>query len=136
MHMRMLCASKLDLELHMHYHDKYKDRPIDEVAQDILKPWLFPYTEQPPSEIRTMSHTMAEGYAAALYTYKWSKMLAADAMTRFKNEGVLNPATGADYRRCILERGSSVPAMQQIRDFLGRDPDPAALIERYGVPTP
>ena len=136
MHMRMLCASKLDLELHMHYHDKYKDRPIDEVAQDILKPWLFPYTEQPPSEIRTMSHTMAESYAAALYTYKWSKMLAADAMTRFKNEGVLNPATGADYRRYILERGSSVPAMQQIRDFLGRDPDPAALIERYGVPTP
>ena len=136
MHMRMLCASKLDLELHMHYHDKYKDRPIDEVAQDILKPWLFPYTEQPPSEIRTMSHTMAEGYAAALYTYKWSEMLAADAMTRFKNEGVLNPATGADYRRCILDRGSSVPAMQQIRDFLGRDPDPAALIERYGVPTP
>ena len=62
--------------------------------------------------------------------------VAADAMTRFKNEGVLNPATGADYRRYILERGSSVPAMQQIRDFLGRDPDPAALIERYGVPTP
>ena len=131
MHMRMLCASKLDLELHMHYHDLYKDRPIDEVAQEILKPWLFPYTEQPPSEIRTMSHTMAEGYAAALYTYKWSEMLAADAMTRFKKEGVLNPATGADYRRCILERGSSVPAMQQIRDFLGREPDPTPLIELY-----
>ena len=136
MHMRMLCASKLDLELHMHYHDQYKDRPIDEVAQEILGPWLFPYTEQPPSEIRTMSHTMAEGYAAALYTYKWSEMLAADAMTRFTKEGVLNPATGADYRRCILERGSSIPAMQQIRDFLGREPDPAALIERYNTPAP
>ena len=136
MHIRMLCASKLDLELHMHYHDKYKDRPIDEVAQEILGPWLFPYTEQPPCEIRTMSHTMAEGYAAALYTYKWSEMLAADAMTRFKKEGVLNPATGADYRRCILERGSSIPAMQQIRDFLGREPDPAALIERYNTPSP
>ena len=134
MHMRMLCSSKLDLELHMHYHDKYKDRSIDEVAQEILRPWLFPYTVQPPSEIRTMTHTIAEGYAAALYTYKWSEMLAADAMSLFKKEGVLNPATGARYRRCILERGSSVPAMQQIRDFLGRDPDPAALIERYRTP--
>lgn len=134
MHMRMLCASKLDLELHMHYHDKYKGRPIDEVAQEILKPWLFPYTEQPPSEIRTLSYTMSEGYAAALYTYKWSEMLAADAMSRFKKEGIFNPATGADYRRCILERGSSIPAMQQIRDFLGREPDPAALIQLYCQP--
>ena len=131
MHMRMLCASKLDLELHMHYHDKYKGRPVDEVTQEILGPWLFPYTEQPPSEIRTLTYTMAEGYAAALYTYKWSEMLAADAMSRFRKEGVLNPATGAEYRRCILDRGSSVPAMQQIRDFLGREPSPSALIERY-----
>lgn len=131
MHMRMLCASKLDLELHMHYHDKYKGRPIDEVTREILAPWLFPYTEQPPGEIRTLSHSMAEGYAAALYTYKWSEMLAADAMTRFKAEGVLNPVTGADYRRSILEQGSSIPAMEQIRAFLGRDPNPAALIERY-----
>ena len=130
MHMRMLCTSKLDLELHLHY-DKYKGRPLDEVCCEILAPWLFPYTEQPPSEIRTLTYTMAEGYAAALYTYKWSEMLAADAMSRFKNEGVLNPATGAEYRRCILERGSSVPATQQIRDFLGREPRPEALIERY-----
>lgn len=131
MHMRMLCMSKLDLELHMHYHDKYKGRPIDEVAAEILAPWLFPYSVQPPSEIRTLTYTMAEGYAAALYTYKWSEMLAADAMSRFKKEGIMNPATGWDYRRCILERGSSLPAMQQIRDFLGRDPQPDALLERY-----
>ena len=131
MHMRMLCTSKLDLELHMHYHDKYKGRPLDEVCREILAPWLFPYTQQPPSEVRTLTHCMTDGYAAALYTYKWSEMLAADAMQRFRSEGVLNPATGADYRRCILERGSSIPAMQQIRDFLGRDPQPDALIERY-----
>ena len=134
MHMRMLCTSKLDLELHMHYHDKYKGRPLDEVCQEILAPWLFPFTQQPPSEVRTLTHSMTEGYAAALYTYKWSEMLAADAMQRFQQEGILNPTIGADYRRCILERGSSIPAMQQIRDFLGREPEPAALIQRYSHP--
>lgn len=131
MHMRMLCVSKLDLELHMHYHSKYKGRPLDEVCREILAPWLFPYTQQPPSEVRTLTHSMAEGYAAAIYTYKWSEMLAADAMDRFSQEGVLNPATGAHYRRCILDRGSSVPAMQQMRDFLGREPSPEPLIRRY-----
>ena len=133
MHMRMLCTSKLDLELHMHYHDKYKGRPLDEVCREILAPWLFPYTQQPPSEVRTLTHCMTDGYAAALYTYKWSEMLAADAMQRFRREGVLNPATGAHYRRCILERGSSIPAMQQMHDFLGRPPQPDALIERYSM---
>ncbi len=134
MHMRMLLTSKLDLELHMHYHDKYKGRQLDEVCREILAPWLFPYTMQPPSEMRTLTHCMTDGYAAALYTYKWSEMLAADAMQRFQREGILNPATGADYRRCILEQGSSIPAMQQIRDFLGREPKPDALIQRYTKP--
>lgn len=129
MHMRMLLCSKLDLELHMHWHDKYRGRPIDEVAAEILGPWLFPYTEQPPSEIRTLTHTMSEGYAACFYTYKWCEVMATDAMRRFRKEGILNPEVGAHYRRSILERGSSVPAMQQIRDFLGRDPQPDALLE-------
>lgn len=131
MHMRMLLCSKLDLELHMHRHDKYKDRPLDELANEILEPWLFPYTEQPPTEQRTLTYNISEGYAACLYTYKWCEMLAADAMSRFKEEGVLNPSTGADYRRSILERGSSVPAMQQMRDFLGREPQPDALLKLY-----
>lgn len=130
-HMYMLCMAKLDLELHMHYHDRYQGRPIDEVSEEILKPWLFPYTQQPPSEVRTMTYTMAESYAASFYTYKWCEMLAADAFSRFKKEGVLNPAVGAEYRRCILDKGGTVPAMQQIRDFLGREPKPDALIERY-----
>jgi hypothetical protein len=28
--------------------------------------------------------------------------------TRFAKEGVLNPKTGADYRRCILEKGAAL----------------------------
>ncbi|MBQ2379307.1 MAG: hypothetical protein II295_02835 [Akkermansia sp.] len=130
-HMRMLLCSKLDLELHMHWHDKYKGRPIDEVAQEILEPWLFPYTEQPPTEQRTMTYTMAEGYAACLYTYKWCEVMAADAMSQFRAEGILNPEVGMRYRRAILEKGSSIPAMQQIRDFLGREPQPDALLKLY-----
>ena len=131
MHMRMLLCSKLDLELHMHWHDKYKGRPIDEVAEEILRPWLFPYTEQAPTEQRTMTYTMSEGYAACLYTYKWCEVMAADAMNQFRTEGILNPEVGMRYRRAILEKGSSIPAMQQIRDFLGREPQPDALLKLY-----
>ncbi len=131
MHMRMLLCSKLDLELHMHWHDKYKGRPIDEVAQEILAPWLFPYTEQPATELRTLTHIISDGYAACLYTYKWCEMLAADALSEFRKNGIFDKETGLRYRRTILEKGSGVPAMQQIRDFLGREPQPDALLELY-----
>ena len=131
MHMRMLLCSKLDLELHMHWHDKYKGRPIDEVAQEILAPWLFPYTEQPATELRTLTHIISDGYAACLYTYKWCEMLAADALSEFRKNGIFDKETGLRYRRTILEKGSGVPAMQQIRDFLGREPQPNALLELY-----
>ena len=133
-HMRMLLAAKLDLELHMHYMERYRGRPLDEVTNEIVGPWLFPYTVQPPSELRTLTHVFSEGYAACLYTYKWCEVLAADAFSRFRQEGILNPATGAAYRRAILNRGSSIPAAEQIREFLGRDPSPEALIRQYTQP--
>lgn len=131
MHMRMLCASKLDLELNMFFHEKFKGKPLDTVASELLRPWQFPYSVPVPTEMRTLTHCISEGYAASLYTYKWSEALAADAFSRFQQEGVLNPATGAAYRKTILDPGSSKPAAQLFRDFMGRDPDPTPLLNRF-----
>jgi Zn-dependent oligopeptidase len=35
--------------------------------------------------------------------------------TRFKSEGIMNPKTGADYRRCILQPGGS--KVRNVRSF-------------------
>lgn len=117
-HMRMLCAAKLDLEMHMHYKERFEGKALDAVAAEILRPWQFPYTTPYPCEMRNFIYCMTEGYAASFYTYKWSESLAADAFSRFKEEGVLNPATGAAYRKEILSRGGSAPAMQLFRNFV------------------
>ena len=132
-HMRMLCAAKLDLELNMFFHEKFKGKPLDAVAAELLRPWQFPYSVTVPTEMRTLTHCISEGYAASLYTYKWSEALAADAFSRFQREGVLNTATGADYRKTILAPGSSKPAAQLFRDFMGRDPDLTPLLKRFGA---
>lgn len=130
-HMQLLCAAKLDLELNMHWQEKFRRRPLDAAAAELLAPWQMPYTCPIPCTMRTMLHCMSDGYAAALYTYKWCEVMAADVHARFQREGILNPATGAALRRAILEKGGSRPAGAMFRDFMGRDPQPDALMKRY-----
>lgn len=132
-HINMLIMAKLDLELHLYYHEKFKGRSLDKVSTELCKPWIFPGAETTPSPYRTLTHCISAGYDAGFYTYKWSEVMASDAFSRFKKEGIFNPSTGADYRRCLLTPGCSKPATDLFRDFMGRDPNPSALLKRYKV---
>ncbi|MFD0634458.1 M3 family metallopeptidase [Catenulispora yoronensis] len=73
------------------------------------------------------------GYDAAYYSYLWSKVLGDDMYTRFQQAGPLDPATGAHYRRTVLERGGSVGGVTMVRDFLGRDPSNEAFLRDIGL---
>jgi Zn-dependent oligopeptidase len=76
---------------------------------------------------------IAGGYDAGYYSYLWSKVYAQDMFTRFEKEGVRNPKTGRDYRRWILEKGSSMKEINLVRGFLGRKPNNKAFIKSIGA---
>ena len=63
------------------------------------------------------------GYSAIYYTYMWSLVIAKDLFQQFKARGdLLDPTQAGKYRRLILQPGSSRPAAEMVREFLGREP--------------
>ena len=131
--MGQLSYAKLDLEMHMNYDKFFKGRDLDEASFDLVGAWRMPSTVRARSSMRSLTHCVCGGYSAGYYSYKWAEVLAADAFSRFAQEGVLNPATGAAYRETILSKGDSKSAAQLFRDFMGRDPKPDALLRKEGL---
>jgi oligopeptidase A len=132
--MRQLGLGLVDLKLHREF-DPGETTDVMEFAREVLQSYT-PVT-LPPSYglIASFTHLFASpvAYGAGYYSYKWAEVLDADAFTRFHREGIFNAETGTDYRRKILEQGDSEDPALLYRNFVGRDPDANALLERLGL---
>lgn len=93
---------------------------------------LLPYIEGSNSSC-SFSHIFAGGYSAGYYSYKWAEVLDADAFELFKERGLFNAATAAQFRNHILARGGTEHPMELYKKFRGREPDPDALLRRDGL---
>ncbi|MEJ4046723.1 oligopeptidase A [Erwinia sp. SLM-02] len=79
------------------------------------------------------SHVFAGGYAAGYYSYLWADVLAADAYSRFEEEGIFNRETGQSFLDNILTRGGSEEPMELFKRFRGREPQLDAMLKHYGI---
>ncbi len=132
--MRQLAFGMVDLKLHREYNPATHP-DVMAYARDIYA--TFSPAPLPPNYgmIASFTHLFSSpvAYGAGYYSYKWAEVLDADAFTRFRREGIFNAATGSEFRRYILERGDSAEPADLYRQFMGRDPDANALLERLGL---
>jgi oligopeptidase A len=132
--MRQLGFGFVDLLLHTRYSP---ERDGDVVAYTRRLIQEFSPAPLPPDHamIAAFTHLFASpvGYGAGYYSYKWAEVLEADAFSRFREGGLFSREIGAEFRGQILSRGDSEDPAELYRRFMGRDPDPRALLVRSGL---
>jgi oligopeptidase A len=132
--MRQLGFGFVDLKLHRDY-DPARDGDVIAYARTLLQPFSAAQFPENYAMIAGFTHLFSSpvGYGAGYYSYKWAEVLDADAFTRFRDEGIFSPETGAAFRENILSKGDSEDPAELYRKFMGRDPDPDALLIRSGL---
>ncbi len=135
--MRQVAFAKMDLLLHMRAAEFAEAPDIEARIRESIADSLVPTEPPAPTVVRRFTHIFSDpvGYAAGYYSYKWAEVLDADAFTRFRREGIFNERVGREFVERILSRGNSADPAQLFRDFMGRDPDLGALLERSGLAT-
>ncbi len=127
--MRQLSFGTVDLDLHVAYDPASGEDPVER-AKKVLGRFHHRPELADDHFITSFSHIFAGGYSAGYYSYLWSEVLDADAFTRFEREGLFNRETGRAFVRAILSRGDDTDPDELFREFMGRDPDPEALLRR------
>lgn len=133
--MRQVAFAKMDLLLHRRTAVWSEGEDVEPVARALIAECLTPTEPPAPTIVKRFNHLFSDpvGYAAGYYSYKWAEVLDADAFSRFRNEGIFNAEVGREFVEKILSRGNSADPLELFRDFMGRDPEIAALLKRSGL---
>ncbi len=132
--MRQVGFGFIDLLLHVRY-DAARDGDPVAYTRGLLQKFSPAPLPAEHAMIAAFTHLFAApvGYGAGYYSYKWAEVLEADAFTRFRDGGIFSREIGAEFRGEILSQGDSEDPAELYRRFMGRDPDPNALLVRSGL---
>ena len=127
---RQLEFSLFDMRVH---HGPKSEGEVQDILEGIRKKTAI---IRPPVYNRFQngfSHIFSGGYAAGYYSYKWAEVLSADAYFAFADRGVFDRELADRFVQTVLALGGSQKAMETFKAFMGREPDPTALLRLYDI---
>ena len=127
--MRQLSFGTLDLDLHVRFDPAADGDPIQR-AREVMQRFAPHPRFANDHFVTSFTHIFSGGYAAGYYSYLWSAVLEADAFSRFQREGLFSRETGRAFVDAVLSQGDADDPAELFRRFMGRDPDPEALLRR------
>ena len=130
--MRQLAFAAEDLALHRQYGGA-SEAELLAFHRRVRQPYLPVPMYPEDAMLASFHHIFGGAYAAAYYSYKWAEAIEADLFSVFKPGRARDREAGTRYRRLVLARGAEVEPDQLVRDFLGRDATPEAMLERDGL---
>lgn len=129
--LRQLEFGLFDFRLHAEFNPQQGAKILDTLAEIKKQVAVVPGPTSPlPACLQPY---FCRGYAAGYYSYLWADVLAADAFSRFEDEGIFNRQTGQSFLDNILTRGGSEEPMELFKRFRGREPQLDAMLEHYGI---
>jgi thimet oligopeptidase len=131
--MRLMHVAILDQIIHSEYQE---DNPLEykKIEKYSWKRlFLLPYPEMTKNILTRFFIIAIEPYASVMYGFNWSLVYAADIYSLFKEDGVLSNIAGERYRKHIVAPGSTKPAAELLKDYLGREPNQYAFMEFLGI---
>lgn len=130
--LRQLEFGLFDFRLHYEY-DPAKGAQVMETLAEVKQQVAVVPSPSWGRFPHAFSHIFAGGYAAGYYSYLWADVLAADAFSRFEEEGIFNAKTGKDFLDDILSQGGAEEPMELFKRFRGRAPELDAMLHQYGI---
>jgi oligopeptidase A len=112
----LLMAALFDFELHRRQGE---GRSVEHIFDDVQRE--IPHLQLPSyCRFANSFDYMVTGYAASVYAYKWSGVLASEAFKRFQQDWVFNTQTGRAFREAFFSPGDSRSLLVALEGFLGR----------------
>ena len=129
--LRQVEFALFDIKLHTEYSPKNRNfmRILNNVRAQVSVINTPTWNKFPHS----FSHIFSGGYASAYYSYKWAEVLSADAYSLFEEIGILSKTAGNKFKKEILSKGGSRPALESFIAFRGRKPKINAMLDHHGL---
>jgi len=126
----------VDLKMHREYSPERDWRCDRVLAKESCKQFSAVKFPEDHAMIASFTHLFASpvAYGAGYYSYKWAEVLDRGRIPRaFASTASSAGKSGAEFRDNILAKGDSEDPAELYRRFMGRDPDPEALLVRSGL---